>query len=185
MGAGDKATMLVGGRAMLAIVAERMGSQVGALAVSANGNLDPLLLPGVPILPDGALAFEGPLAGLLAGMSWARRAVPSATWIATSPTDAPFLPLDLVGRLLAASSDVQTTRLAASRGRIHPVFGLWPLDLASALADWLAAGSSRRVRDWVAAIPHVVVDFDRAGEPDPFFNVNTPDDLEAARSRIA
>ena len=185
MGGSDKSKLLLGGRPMLAMVIDRMRPQVGALAVSANGDASRRLELDLPVLADAEFSFEGPLAGILAGMRWARREVPSANWIATAATDTPFLPPSLVFRLLTASPRSTVARLAASRGKVHPVFGLWPIDLAPALEEWLAGGLSRKVRDWVEHIPHVVVEFVEVDGSDPFFNVNTPDDVKLAQSLLS
>ena len=185
MGGIDKAMLLLGGRPMLAIVIDRMRPQVDALAVSANGDVIGNLGLDLPILADAEFRFEGPLAGLLAGLRWARREVPSAIWMATAAIDTPFLPSNLVHSLLMASPQSNVTRLAASRGSMHPVFGLWPMDIAPALEDWLAGGSSRKVSDWVGQIPHVIVEFEEVDGSDPFFNVNTPDDARVARLRLS
>ena len=180
----DKAVLPLGGRPMVARAVDRMRPQVGMLAVSSNSDALGPLGPDVPVLDDAEFSFEGPLAGILAGMRWARRATPPAEWIATVAVDTPFLPTDVVHRLLAASELPTVARLAASRGRVHPVFGLWPVRLDQHLAAWLAGGGSRKVLDWVAGIPHVLVEFpDRDGH-DPFFNVNTPHDAEIARSLL-
>jgi molybdenum cofactor guanylyltransferase len=184
MGGGDKSRLLIGGRPMLARVIDRMRPQVGALAVSANGDATRLLNPDLPVLDDAEFRFEGPLAGILAGMRWAHRIAPSADWLATAATDTPFLPRSLVRRLFGASDQPRVARLAASQGRVHPVFGLWPLAQAPALEGWLARGRSRKVHDWVQQIPHVVVEFEPVDGADPFFNVNTPDDAEVARALV-
>jgi molybdopterin-guanine dinucleotide biosynthesis protein A len=184
MGGGDKSRLLIGGRPMLARVIDRMRPQVGALAVSANGDATRLLNPDLPVLDDAEFRFEGPLAGILAGMRWARLRASSADWIATAATDTPFIPPNLVRRLFGASDEAMVARLAASQGRVHPVFGLWPLALAPALEDWLARGGSRKVHDWVQQIPHVAIEFEPVDGADPFFNVNTPDDAEVARALV-
>jgi len=86
--------------------------------------------------------------------------------------------------VLGASDQAAITRLAASQGRVHPVFGLWPLALTPALESWLVGGGSRKVHDWLQDVPHVVVEFDEVDGRDPFFNVNTPDDASVARSLL-
>jgi molybdopterin-guanine dinucleotide biosynthesis protein A len=185
MGGNDKSRLLLGGRPMLARVIDRMRPQVSLLAVSANDHATRTLYPNLPVLNDGEFRFEGPLAGVLAGVRWARRVAPSAVWLATAATDTPFLPPNLVRRLLGASDHATVTRLAASQGRVHPVFGLWPLALTPVLESWLAGGGSRKVHDWLQHVPHAVVAFDEVDGRDPFFNVNTPDDAAVARSLLA
>jgi molybdopterin-guanine dinucleotide biosynthesis protein A len=185
MGGRDKAQLLLDGRSMLAMVIDRLRPQVGALAVSSNGDAIRLLQPDLTVLDDAEFSYEGPRAGILAGMRWARREMPSANWIATVTTDTPFLPLSLVQRLLTASPRSAVARLAASRGRVHPVLGLWPIELGLALEKWLADGASRKVRDWIESIPRVVITFDEVDGIDPFFNVNTAEDANVARSLLS
>jgi molybdopterin-guanine dinucleotide biosynthesis protein A len=103
--------------------------------------------------------------------------------VATAAVDTPFLPSDLVTRLRAAAAAAGAeAAVAATRGpeglKLHPAFGLWPVERRGALADALAAGR-RRVRDWSAACGASTAVFDTEG--DPFFNINTPDDLVRAR----
>jgi molybdopterin-guanine dinucleotide biosynthesis protein A len=171
----DKAGVLLGGQTMASRVIALMRPQVCAIALSSNAFFDQN--QNLPVISDGEFSFEGPLAGILAGMRWTLRDVPPASWIATVPTDAPFLPRDLVARLLAANPSPSVARIAASEGNLHPVVGLWPVTLAPTLETWLATGRSRRVRDWLAEIAHVVVAFEN---DDAFFNVNTPADMKAA-----
>jgi molybdopterin-guanine dinucleotide biosynthesis protein A len=107
---------------------------------------------------------------------------PNLSWIATVAGDTPFVPPDFVARLHAArhaaGADLAS---AASGGRTHPVNGLWPVALREDLRGALARGE-RKVGRWIAE--HGVALAEWSGDPDPFFNVNAPEDLDQAR-RIA
>lgn len=93
MGARDKALVQLAGRPLLTHVTARLAPQVSALAINANG--DPARFEvDLPVLPDATPDWPGPLAGVEAGMIWARAA--GHDWIVTAPVDSPFLPLDLV-----------------------------------------------------------------------------------------
>lgn len=176
MGGGHKFLLDLAGRPLIAHVADRLAPQVAALAISAN--CDPALLPpGHRVLPD-APPSRGPLSGLHAGLLWAAR-TGGMTHLATAAADTPFLPRDLVAALAAASPDGRPA-LAASAGRVHPTFGLWPVTALPALEAWLAGENAARMRDFASACGAVTVDFPTAAG-DPFFNVNDPGDLEAAR----
>src|SRR6185312_14927904 len=113
--------------------------QVAALALNANGDPARFARYRLPVLPDSVEGFAGPLAGVLAGLDWAAERVADATHLASFATDAPFLPRDLVARLAAALEGGADLACAASDGRAHPVFGLWPLrlreDLRRAVRD--------------------------------------------------
>jgi molybdopterin-guanine dinucleotide biosynthesis protein A len=192
LGGEHKGLLKVAGKPMLQHVAERLAPQVHELAISVHGGGAAFAQFGVPLIPDAASEQHGPLAGVLAGMIWARAHCPQARWIATAPCDAPFCPGDYVGALLnaALAPPINGPRIAiaARGGRSHFAFGLWPISLSDDLAAYLASGE-RRMRGWIERQRHVEVDFPpllRAGrELDPFFNVNTPDDLAAAQSRAA
>ncbi len=98
------------------------------------------------------------------------------------PADAPFLPTDLVSRLHAGLTADAEIAVARSLGRLHPIIALWPVALADALEAWLAQADRHAVRSWLETRRWSAVDF--AGEDgiDPFFNVNTPEDLALARA---
>lgn len=158
---------------------DRLRPQAGPIAINANGDPARYLAWGLPVIADPVAGQPGPLAGVLASLHWARAADPQAQAVLTVPGDTPFLPPDLVGRLVAASAG--RIAQAQSAGRTHPVVALWPLALEAALAAALARGE-HRVGFWSAEQDAVPVPF-AAEDGDPFLNVNTPDDLEVAEQR--
>ncbi len=189
MGGGDKGLLEIAGRPMLAHVVERLKPQVGPMAINANGDPARFARFGLPVVPDTVGGFAGPLAGVLAGMRWAAGAAPRASAIVTVSTDAPFLPRDLVARLRAAVAQRPTAvALASSGGELHPVIGLWPVALADDLEAALDAGL-RKVLHWTDRHGTVPVDFpfvEIGGRAvDPFFNANTPAELDEARAMLA
>ncbi|MCF3639919.1 molybdenum cofactor guanylyltransferase MobA [Rhizobium sp. TRM95111] len=180
----DKARVRLGGATLLSRACRRLAPQVGALAVNANGPI--LMEPGeeVPVVADAEPGRLGPLAGILAAMRHARAVAPAASHVATVPTDSPFYPADLVDRLAAAVDRDERIAVACSASGLHPVFGLWPVALADDLADWLADVGALRVRSYLnrhgareVLFPSVET---AKGIFDPFFNINTPDDLDEA-----
>ncbi len=179
LGGGDKPLRLLHGRPLLDHVLDRLRPQAGVIAINANGDPARFSAWGLPVIADSIAGQPGPLAGVLAAMIWARSADPLAQAVLTVPGDTPFLPPDLVERLVAAAAG----RIAQARsaGRTHPVVALWPLALEAALAAALARGE-HRVGFWSAEQGAVPVPF-ATDDGDPFLNVNTPDDLEAAGRR--
>jgi molybdopterin-guanine dinucleotide biosynthesis protein A len=187
MGGGDKALLDLGGRPMLAHVIARLAGQAQPLAISANGDPARFRPFGLPVIADAAGDFAGPLAGVLAGLRWARTA--GASYIVTVPSDSPFIPLDLVARLRdAALSSKSRFAVASSGGRVNPVAGLWPMDMAEVIEAALAR-DERRVQAFVEKAGAAVVSFEDVliGEArvDPFFNANTQEELQAARNIAA
>lgn len=181
MGGADKALLPLAGRPLLSHVADRFEPQVERLALSANG--DPLRFAafGFPVLTDEQGARLGPMAGLLAGLDWL--ATTGGTHLATVSVDTPFLPCDLVPKLLMAGEATGGLAITESQGRAHPTCGLWPLGLRAPLRAALSAGE-RRIGQWAAShgAAHAVF----AGtDLDPFFNLNQPDDLARAEAWLA
>ncbi len=190
-GGGDKGLLALDERPMLLHVAECLRPQVDALVINANGDPERFRQFGLDVVADTLGGFVGPLAGVLAGIRWAATHVPSAADIVTVSTDAPFLPDDLVARLMAARDSApagERIALARSAGHLHPVIGLWPVDLADDLQAALTNGV-RKVLAWTDQHGTLGVDFPNrviAGEEvDPFFNANTPEELAEARRLVA
>jgi len=185
MGGGDKCLRPLAGRPILAHIVERVRPQVGALLLNANGDPGRFEAFGLPVAADVVEGFAGPLAGVLTGLEWAEKHVPGCRFVASFACDAPFLPLDLVARLLAAvEAEGADLACASSKGRAHPVFGLWPLALKDELARAMGAEEVRKVDVWTARYRLATVEFAEidtpAGPLDPFFNTNRPDDLAEA-----
>ena len=192
MGGGDKGLLEIGGAPLLRRVIDRLEPQVAGVALNANGDPARFESYGLPVLPDSVSGFPGPLAGVLAGLDWAAKQ--GADSIVTVAADTPFFPCDLVPQLLLAAEDAPHPLALACTPRSgdealksgggkrinrHPTFGLWPVALADDLRAALEDGL-RKVVLWT--------DRHGAGEAlfpaapfDPFFNVNTPEDLARAR----
>ena len=181
LGGGDKPLRDIGGRPLLDIVLERLAAQVGRTALSANGDPTRFAAYGLPVLPDEG-ERAGPLSGILAGLVWAKQT--GAGHLLSVASDTPFFPLDLAARLAGAIGEKPGVAVAASGGRRHPVFALWPVALEPDLRAFMAASATFSVAAFLDRHPTVTVSFpatDIGGESiDPFFNVNAPDDLAAA-----
>ena len=185
MGGGDKCLLPLAGQAVLARIIERARPQVGPLVLNANGDAARFAAFGLPVAADAVGGFAGPLAGILTGMEWARANAPDCAWLASFACDAPFLPADLVVRLVATvAARGADMSCATSRGREHPVFGLWPVRLADDLRHALVGEGIRKVDVWTARYHLVRAEF--AADPlDPFFNLNAPEDFERAEAMLA
>jgi len=134
---------------------------------------------------DVVEGFAGPLAGILSALEWAARNRPTAEWVASFATDAPFFPVDLVARLAAAvAREGAELACASSQGRTHPVFALWRAALRHPLRRAMTEENVRKIDLWTARYRVAHVDF--AAQPfDPFFNVNRPENLAEAETLLA
>lgn len=185
MGGGDKCLRPLAGRPLLRHVLDALEGQADAAVLNANGDPARFAAFAMPVTADVLPGFAGPLAGVLTGLDWAAARHPELRWIVTVPTDAPFLPRDLVARLAAAvkaeDADLATV---SSGGRRHPVVGLWPVRLREELRAALVHEGVRKVDVWTARYRLAVADF--AADPvDPFFNANRPEDMQSAAELLA
>ena len=183
MGGGDKGLVDLAGRTLLQRVIDRLEGQVGGLVLNANGA--PARFAGyrLAVVADTVADHPGPLAGILAGLEHA--ASQGWDWILSAPVDTPYLPRDLVGRLIAAlAGEAAEIAMAESGGRVHPVVGLWPVSLIGPLRTALVEQEIRKVEAFAGARRRALASW--PAEPrDPFVNVNSPDDLRAVSGTVS
>lgn len=184
LGGGDKARIRVGRTTILERVLACLAPQCSHIILNANGDLSRFADTRLPVVADGTSDYNGPLAGILAGIDWAADNAPELEWMVSVPSDCPFLPSDLIGRLHRARLDAGTPiACARSAQRQHPVVALWPVALREDLRHALLIEGLRKVESWSAR--HGVATATWPATPvDPFFNVNTAEDVAAA-NRIA
>lgn len=187
MGA-NKAFVTLGDQTLLARIAKRFPEREKYL-VALNADTDWPDAMGLRLVPDKIPGKLGPLAGVLIAMQDTAQRYPQATHVATVPIDSPFFPLDLIVRLAEAIQGRDEIALATSLDRDHPVFSLWPVSAAVDLETWIVADTKRRVSDFLARYQVRRVEFPaidtQDGPLDPFFNVNTPEDLVDAEKWLA
>lgn len=170
VGGADKPLLSFRGQPVVATVLQRLSPQVTAVIISANRNAATYRRYGHPVVADGILGFQGPLAGIAATL--AHTTTPGAFVCAG---DAPFLPLDIVGRLSAARAPDEMVAVA------HDGTGLQPLPILVRRAaldsiETFLAGGGRAIREWLATIPHRVVNVpELAG---CFDSLNSPEDFD-------
>jgi len=123
----------------------------------------------------------GPLVGILTAMKWAKENLSKCSWIATFPCDTPFFPESIIKNFIEESEKKESLILcASSHGRKHNIFGLWSLDLYDKLKDDLINKKVRKVQDWTEKNKIKNLEF-KFKDYDPFFNINTLDDLKFAK----
>jgi len=182
MGGGDKCLLPLGGQPMLAHVIDRIAPQVEALVLNANGDAARFASFGLPVVADSVAGFAGPLAGVLAGMDWA--AENGFSHIVSVAADSPFFPPRLVAGLRFACEAagqpmamVHSPREGGGYFR-QPTFALYDVSDRENLRTALQAGL-RKVIQWAEPLGCAPIVFHGFGA-DPFFNINTPEDLALA-----
>jgi molybdopterin-guanine dinucleotide biosynthesis protein A len=184
MDGADKPFCVLGGKALLSHVISRIRPQVPAVVISGNGDLSRFSCWDLPVVPDAVATDLGPLAGLLAGIYWAKSHSPAAECVVLLPADVPFLPLDYVQRLSEKRQETDAdVVMASSGGRVHFAAAVWPVYVADELHQTLSSCSSFRVEAFANRFQTAIVEFDTAPF-DPFHNVNLPEDLAAAEALL-
>jgi molybdopterin-guanine dinucleotide biosynthesis protein A len=174
----EKALEPVRGKRIIDRIVFSLQGQVAAVAINANADLSRFAYLDLPLISDLHVGFGTPLAGLHAALAFADTQGFDA--VLTAPSDVPFLPADLARRLMVAG---QKAAIASSGGQAHYLTGLWQRELLSEAEHALNAAIVPRMQDWAWRREAVVVEWPPTPY-DPFFNVNTPQELAAAE-RIA
>lgn len=154
----------------------RLGAQLDVVAVSVatptNHSLPTLLdWPSGP--NDGGVIFS-----VLAVLKWA--SANYIDYVVTAPCDTPFLPPDYAARLIDKYNGTAPV-VCASAGRVHNLHALWPAAQFENLKSHVLNDGERkvgRIHDLISS-EHIEFEVDHI---DPFFNINTPEDLKQARA---
>jgi molybdopterin-guanine dinucleotide biosynthesis protein A len=182
MGGGDKARLEIGGITILDRVLATLSAQCPGIIINANGDPKRFADTGLTVVPDNVEGFPGPLAGVLSGLDWLAAQNNGIEWLMSVPGDCPFLPDDLVERLHQARRQMGAgVPLACARSGEwrHPVVALWPLALRQELRKALVEEDLRKIEVFTGR--HGVAIADWPADPiDPFFNINTPEDVAKA-----
>jgi molybdenum cofactor guanylyltransferase len=176
MGGREKSFISLDGATLLERTLSRLRFQVDDVIINANGDAARFASTGLTVVEDVLTDIGTPLAGLHAALYYGANQGFEA--VVTIPSDAPFLPLDLAERLVEGGQ-VTGAAIARSGGQDHYLTGIWTTAMAKPMGHLIASEGLVRVQDFVgkakaekvvwAAIPH-----------DPFFNINTPEDLAEA-----
>lgn len=176
----EKALLTLAGVTILERIASRLRIQVDDVILNANGDTSRFSNLGIPIIPDLLTTIATPLAGLHAVLRYG--AENNFDAVVTVPSDSPFIPLDLVSRLLEAGEE-KGAAIARSHDQEHYLTAIWTTQLSRPLEKLILQDNMRRMQDFVTRVEAPSVLW--SDQPhDPFFNINTPDDLKIAE-RIA
>ena len=180
MGGGDKGELMIDGQTIMAKMIARFSS-APYMFINANGDLSRFARYHLPVVPDILPDHQGPLSGIYAAMAHLISDKVTIDWLVTIPNDAPLLPASLPQDLLSHAHKTKAKIVSVgSHGRTHPVIGLWSISLIGELETALRDHGVRKIDAFTEAHDCAYLSYDIT--PDPFLNLNRPDDLKAFNS---
>ena len=182
LGGGDKCLRSLEKEIILDKILQKILPQNKSIILNANGDPDRFSKYSFPIIQDTMDGYLGPLVGILSGMEWVRKNQKNKKYIVSIATDTPFFPYNLVEKLYSTAIARPEKIICASwQGRKNPVFAIWPISLIHDLRKDILSGS-RKIDSWTYKYGVYAINF--ISPNDPFFNINTPEDLKLANEMV-
>ena len=179
MGVTRKALLELDGRSLLAHVIDRLQAQLDPLILSCESQTSDFDTFDFPVVADLVPRFRGPLTGLCSAMQYLADKGHDNGMV-LCPCDAPFVPETLVQTLLEAGQGRKKPVVVISyQGVLQPTFSLWHNHHLPVIQKAVMNEGMGGLKQILASLPHTVVDWELE-EPPPFFNVNTPEELQTA-----
>jgi molybdopterin-guanine dinucleotide biosynthesis protein A len=167
----DKGLVELANRPLIEYVIDAVKPQVETIILNANRNREQYSRYGYPVVSDTLLDYQGPLAGFICAMKSS-----TTSHIVTLPCDGPFVPGDLVERLISSLTDNSAEIAVAHDGeRMQPVYSLIPVTLSDSLDAFLESGE-RKIDLWYKQHRIALADFSDC--PETFRNINTAEQRE-------
>ena len=177
----DKLFLEINNKKLIEYSIDKVKKYLKNLIIVTNNNNEFFSKNNLITVRDCIEGQLGPLVGILTAMKWAKDNSNKYSWVATFPCDTPFFPESIIKKFIQESEKKESLILcASSHGRKHNIFGLWSLDLYDKLKEDLVNNKVRKVEDWAKKNKIKNLEF-KFKDYDPFFNINTLDDLELAK----
>ena len=174
----DKNCVKLGSKTLLEHVLFKISNKFEEILIVSSNPLKIEEAKNTTVIPD-CFNDLGPLAGVLSSMKWVKENKKSYKWIATFPSDTPFFDPIIIEEYKARIEQSKSSLyFVKSNEKRHNIFGLWSIDLMEKLEADLLKGE-RKVEIWADSIGVKIVNIDYK-KPDPFFNINTEEDLKKA-----
>ena len=176
IGGGVKSLIKFNDKIIIDRILENLNNQVQSIIINANKKINIFDKYEVNIIQDSIKGYLGPLAGIHASLEWIYLNQKNIDWLVTVPGDTPFIPTNLVEKLLNKAINFNhKIVLAKSSGKVHPVIGIWHLSLLKSLSVDLKSGT-RKILDWANKHSLGFEEFVNT-DYDPFFNINYKEDI--------
>jgi molybdopterin-guanine dinucleotide biosynthesis protein A len=177
----DKSFLMFDSKALIEHTIDKIKKYLKKIIIITNQNNEFFSKNKLVTVKDCIEGQQGPLVGILTAMKWAKKNFNECLWVATFPCDSPFFPESIIQDFIKESKKNESLLLcASSHERKHNIFGLWSLSLCDKLQDDLINNKVRKIQDWTEKNKIKNLEF-KFNDYDPFFNINTQEDLEFAK----
>jgi len=177
----DKNSVKLGSKTLLEHVLYKITNKFEEMVIVSSHPLEIKKTKNITVIPD-CLHDLGPLAGVLSAMKWIKQNQKSYQWIATFPSDTPFFDLSIIEEYIKKIKlNDSSLYFIKSNNKRHNIFGLWSINLLDTLEDDLIKNNYRKVEEWANKIGVKTIDI-KIENYDPFFNINTKEDLKIAQN---
>ena len=174
----DKSQVKLGDKLLIDYILSEIIDEFNEVLVVSNNLIDFKQSEKISLIKDFKKDL-GPLGGVLTAMKWVKDNNKDYQWISTFPVDTPFFKNEILKDFLKRIN-IEEGKLffINSNNTRHNIFGLWSLDLMDKLEEDLDKGE-RKVEVWANSIgvKNINMKFENK---DPFFNINTKEDLKKA-----
>ena len=174
----DKSQVKLHGKILIDYILSEIIDQFEEILIVTNNEIKFKFSKKISITKD-LIEGIGPLGGILTAMKWIKKNNKNYKWISTFPSDTPFFTKNEL-QIFYKKIDIQKSKLFFIKNKKtrHNIFGLWSTDLMEKLDNDLKKGE-RKVEVWAdtAGVEIINIEYEKK---DPFFNINTKEDLEKA-----
>ena len=175
----DKTQVQLGEKILIDYILTEIVSEFNEILIVANNDIQFLNSKKITKVEDYKKDL-GPLGGVLTAMKWIKHNKKNYKWIATFPSDTPFFSKKYLHNFIKNANDQQSKLFfVKSNDKRHNIFGLWSVELLDQLEEDLIKKHERKVEDWANKVGVTTINIEIENY-DPFFNINTPEDLEKA-----
>jgi len=172
----DKSKVKLAGKTLLEHTLDKVKSQFNKILIISNSEI----VKNHTTIKDCIDGQLGPLVGVLTAMKWIKKNKQPYSWVATFPCDTPFFSISIINKFIEASKvNDCSLYFAKTEKKRHNIFGLWSLKLLEVLEKDIVENKYRKVEKWANKIGVKTINISYK-EIDPFFNINTKEDLVEA-----
>lgn len=179
----DKSQVQLGGKILIDYILLEILDQFNEILIISNNDIKFLNSKKITKIEDYKKDL-GPLGGVLTAMKWIKKNNREYKWISTFPSDTPFFKKKYLSNFIKNIDDEKSKLFfIKSNDKRHNIFGLWSTELLDRLEDDVTNKGERKVEIWANKVGVKTINMEFKNN-DPFFNINTKEDLEKAKELI-